>query len=328
MVCHSWLSRIRQKALDKSFNESAYIYNKVVDCYEPLFQKDDLVDQVLHLAEDVSHVMEFSFSRIVSTFISYLNSCINALESHENHFQTDSRIPNNILEAYLIKKLVMGLIICTVGDAENSQKCKIIDFIKSCQMIRFPPDDILQYEVSLSTGDWIPYLDRLEKSNTVLADSQHQDMIIRTTDTLYYENLIFSFLEERKPILLCGPPGCGKSMMILSCLRSLPDVSFTVINFSSTSNPCMLRKTLVDLCNYKKTAHGMSIIPKFSQRLVGNYYVLTSVFCDEINLPDYDQFGTQRIISFMRQLIEYNGFWDTTKNTWVNLENIQFLGAW
>ena len=57
------------------------------------------------------------------------------------------------------------------------------------------------------------------------------------------------------------------------------------------------------------------------------YYVI-KVFCDEINLPDEDEYGTQRIISFMRQLIEYNGFWDIVTNSWVDLENIQFLGAW
>ena len=33
------------------------------------------------------------------------------------------------------------------------------------------------------------------------------------------------------------------------------------------------------------------------------------MFCDEINLPDMDAYGTQRVISFLRQLVEYNGFY-------------------
>jgi dynein heavy chain 1 len=268
MICDSWLSLIRKKALGAPKNESAYIYKTALDCFEPMFQKDDLVDQVLHLAENICHVMEFSFSRTISTLLSYLDISMHALESHANHFQLDAQIPSNVLEGYLIKKLVFGLIICAVGDASYSEKEKIIDFIKSFQLVPFPVDDILQYKVSRSSGDWIPLLDRIENSKMVVSDLQ--DMIIKTTDTLYYEGLIFSFLEERKSILLCGPPGCGKSMMILSCLRALPDLSFTVINFSSTSNPPMLLKSLVDLCIYKKTPHGTSLVPKFAKRLVGN----------------------------------------------------------
>jgi hypothetical protein len=33
------------------------------------------------------------------------------------------------------------------------------------------------------------------------------------------------------------------------------------------------------------------------------------MFCDEINLPDMDAYGTQRVISFLRQMVEHNGFY-------------------
>ena len=35
------------------------------------------------------------------------------------------------------------------------------------------------------------------------------------------------------------------------------------------------------------------------------------MFCDEINLPDMDEYGTQRVISFLRQMVEHNGFYRT-----------------
>lgn len=37
--------------------------------------------------------------------------------------------------------------------------------------------------------------------------------------------------------------------------------------------------------------------------------------------------GTQRVISFMRQLVQHNGFHRTTDQQWVSLERIQFVGA-
>lgn len=39
---------------------------------------------------------------------------------------------------------------------------------------------------------------------------------------------------------------------------------------------------------------------------LGKWLVL---FCDEINLPDMDNYGTQRVISFLRQLVERRGFY-------------------
>ena len=47
------------------------------------------------------------------------------------------------------------------------------------------------------------------------------------------------------------------------------------------------------------------------------------VFCDEINLPDMDQYGTQRVISFLRQMVEHGGFYRTSDQTWIKLERIQ-----
>jgi dynein heavy chain 1 len=51
------------------------------------------------------------------------------------------------------------------------------------------------------------------------------------------------------------------------------------------------------------------------------------VFCDEINLPDEDNYGTQFVITFLRQLTEQHGFWRPSDKQWVKLERIQFVGA-
>ena len=37
--------------------------------------------------------------------------------------------------------------------------------------------------------------------------------------------------------------------------------------------------------------------------------------------------GTQRIISFLRQMVEHGGFYRTSDQTWVKFERIQFVGA-
>lgn len=51
------------------------------------------------------------------------------------------------------------------------------------------------------------------------------------------------------------------------------------------------------------------------------------VFCDEINLPDEDKYGTQVVIAFLRQITEHNGFWRASDKQFIKLEKIQFVGA-
>ena len=37
--------------------------------------------------------------------------------------------------------------------------------------------------------------------------------------------------------------------------------------------------------------------------------------------------GTQRVISFLRQIVEHGGFYRTSDQAWVTIERIQFVGA-
>ena len=48
---------------------------------------------------------------------------------------------------------------------------------------------------------------------------------------------------------------------------------------------------------------------------------------DTINLNFFLLLGTQRVISFLRQIVEHGGFYRTSDHTWVTIERIQFVGA-
>lgn len=37
--------------------------------------------------------------------------------------------------------------------------------------------------------------------------------------------------------------------------------------------------------------------------------------------------GTQRVISFMRQIVEHGGFYQSSNHSWIKLERVQFVGA-
>ena len=146
------------------------------------------------------------------------------------------------------------------------------------------------------------------------------DVVVPTVDTVRHEALLSTWLAEHKPLVLCGPPGSGKTMTLFSALRALPDLEVVGLNFSSATTPELVIKTFDHYCEYRKTPNGLILSPI----QLGKWLV---VFCDEINLPDMDKYGTQRVISFLRQMVEHGGFHRISDQAWVKLERIQFVGA-
>lgn len=146
------------------------------------------------------------------------------------------------------------------------------------------------------------------------------DLIITTVDTLRHQEVLCSWLSEHRPFLLCGPPGSGKTMTLMSTLKQLTDFEMIFVNFSSSTTPALIMKQFEHYCEYTKTTQGFVLRPKMQSKWL-------VVFCDEINLPDADKYGTMVIITFLRQLTEQRGFWRPTDKQWISLERIQFVGA-
>ena len=91
-------------------------------------------------------------------------------------------------------------------------------------------------------------------------------------------------------------------MTLMVTLKMLNDTEMIFINFSSGTKPDLILKTFDQYCEYKKTQKGIILRPKQPEKWL-------VVFCDEINLPEEDKYGTQVVIAFLRQLTEHHGFW-------------------
>ena len=48
-------------------------------------------------------------------------------------------------------------------------------------------------------------------------------VVVPTLDTVWHESLLYMWLAEHKSMVLCGPPGSGKTMTLFSALQALPD---------------------------------------------------------------------------------------------------------
>ena len=92
------------------------------------------------------------------------------------------------------------------------------------------------------------------------------------------------------------------------------------MNFSSETTIESIIVGLKSHGNFKESPGGGET---FSPSIPGSWLV---IFCDEINIPKQDAYGTQEVISFLRQIVEKNGFWNSNGN-WVTFCNVQIIGA-
>ena len=296
---------------------------KVVEMLRRLIDRDDFLLKALDQVSAYRHIMEFNAFRVLDSFFSLLaKTCRDILQYNATH--PEFPLDEEQTEAYVAKKLLLTTVWALTGDTSLSTRKSFSDFISSMTSTDLPILDdstsLIDYDVSLPHGQWVQWQSQVPSIEVNTHSITQTDVIIPTVDTVRHEDVLYSWLAEHKPLMLCGPPGSGKTMTLFSALRKLPDMEVVGLNFSSATQPDLIIKTFEQYCEYRKTLNGMVLSPT----QIGKWLV---VFCDEINLPAPDKYGTQRAISFLRQLIEQNGFWRTSDKAWVKLERIQFVGA-
>nr|XP_024214265.1 dynein heavy chain, cytoplasmic isoform X3 [Halyomorpha halys] len=342
MIFENYLSRLRHIPLEEAEEESSFpqlkkiggerkeegispamqVQTDVANILQSYFSPDGLVVRCLEYALKQEHIMDLTRLRALGSLFSMLNHGVRTVIQY-NQSHSDFPLPSEQLDRFIPKILIYSLLWSFGGDAKLKVRSDLGDFIRSVTTIPLPPNNpnipIIDYEVNIS-GEWSPWSAKVPQIEVETHKVAAPDVVVPTLDTVRHESLLYTWLAEHRPLVLCGPPGSGKTMTLFSALRALPDMEVVGLNFSSATTPELLLKTFDHYCEYRKTPNGVVLAPV----QLGKWLVL---FCDEINLPDMDSYGTQRVISFLRQLVEQRGFYRSSDLAWVSLERIQFVGA-
>ncbi|KAJ3124711.1 hypothetical protein HK098_000907 [Nowakowskiella sp. JEL0407] len=316
--------RIELSATDNEENVSTTLKSQrmAVMIIEKFFKEEGLVMKALEYAEGLEHIMDFTVMRALTTLFSLLNKSIRAIVDYNNTH--DFPLSEDVVENFISKKLLLAVVWSFSGDSRLELRTQLGELIQSLATVELPEisgsDSLLDFDVDLATQNWVNWARRVPKIEIEVQRVASADLVIPTMDTVRHEEILYSWLSEHRPLILCGPPGSGKTMTLFSALRKLPDLEVVGLNFSSATTPELILKTFEQYCEYKKTPDGVVLSPQ----VLNKWLVL---FCDEINLPMTDKYGTQRVISFLRSLVEHGGFWRAADKAWIRLERIQFVGA-
>ena len=244
-------------------------------------------------------VMRIPIASCISTFFALIRaSFINCLRSTDNEI--------------ILKQSVIFSAFWAFGAQFNPELRKELDETLRNKFTEFSPaGSLLHHYISFEEKQWI----NVEN----IVPVKGSDGYVATPETEVERNVVNMSLIGGKTIVLCGDKGVGKRALFNSSLSQYADVETINVNLSNCSSIDFVLQTLEQFTIYVKSSTSLKMRPKSG----GSFLIF--IFND-LNLPSLDKYGTQRVVEFLRQIIEMNGFWHPQRREWIQLELISFAG--
>ena len=294
---------------------------KFVDAILGKFDDRGLVLTALEYALKQDHVMTTSIERLVGTLYSFLTRGINLVAEHD---EFNTPMSDSHLTTFANNWLLFSLQWAFGGSMKWSGRSELSKTLSTVGGIGLlSGSSLIDMRVSVTDGNFYQWSQLVPRKDLPASRVSTGDVVIPTTDTIRHTEVLNAWIESRKPLVLCGPPGSGKTMTLTAVLQSMPNVVLAQLDFSSSTTPDLILKVFAQYCEIVDSPEGLTMQPSPKSYSEDKWLV---VFCDEINLPEPDKYGTQKVIMFMRQLTEQGGFWNNDCR-WILLRRIQFIGA-
>ncbi|XP_031336595.1 dynein beta chain, ciliary isoform X1 [Photinus pyralis] len=190
-------------------------------------------------------------------------------------------------------------------------------WVNEFKNIKFPTGGtVFDYFIDTETKQFLPWTERLGRFE-LDPEVPLQAILVHTAESVRLKFFLDLLMEKRRPVMLIGNAGVGKTVLVNERLRSLPDhyaICTIPFNFYTTSE--MLQRILEKPLEKKA---GRNYGPPGNKTLI--------YFLDDMNMPEVDTYGTVQPHTLIRQHLDYNHWYDRGRLTLKDIHNCQYVSC-
>ena len=175
---------------------------------------------------------------------------------------------------------------------------------------------MFDYFLDHETKKWLPWSEKIPKFE-LDREKPLQSVIVHTAETTRLRYFLDLLMANRRPVMLVGGAGCGKTIMINDKFSKLgEDTLVTTIPFNNYTTSLMLQQIMEKPLEKKA---GRNYGPPGTKKLI--------YFIDDMNMPAVDAYGTVQPHTLIRQHLDYQHWYDRQKLTLKEIHNVQYVAC-
>ncbi|XP_043512192.1 dynein axonemal heavy chain 2 [Frieseomelitta varia] len=206
--------------------------------------------------------------------------------------------------------------ICASVNEES--RYKMDNFIREIEGTFPIRDTVYEYFVDSRIRSFVSWEERLPPVWKIPPKTPFYKIVVPTVDTVRYEYIVSSLLNNRFPVLLLGPVGTGKTSVLQSVLNSLDKEKYSVLTLNMSA--LTTSKNVQDMIESRLEKRTKGVyIPAGGKILIA--------FMDDFNMPMKETYGSQPPLELIRQWIGYGFWYDREKQTQKFIQKLQLLAA-
>ncbi|XP_056156824.1 dynein axonemal heavy chain 2 [Lampris incognitus] len=221
------------------------------------------------------------------------NNGVNPLEG-EYHGQ--------MVELWFIFSLIWSIFAAVDEDGRK----KVDYFLREMEGTFPNKDTVYEYYVDTKNKCWASFEEKLPKGWRYTAKAPFYKIMVPTVDTIRYNFLVKALVIGQYPVLLTGPVGTGKTSLAQTVLQSLDTSSWAVLTVNMSSQTTSNDLQVIIESRVEKRTKSV-YVPAGGKRML--------CFLDDLNMPAYDQFGSQPPLELLRLWVDYGFWYDRKKQT-------------
>ncbi|EFA11309.2 dynein beta chain, ciliary [Tribolium castaneum] len=190
-------------------------------------------------------------------------------------------------------------------------------WVNEFKSVKFPSGGtVFDYYIDSESKQFVPWTESLGRFE-LDPDVPLQAVLVHTAESIRIRYFLDLLMAKRRPVMLVGNAGCGKTVLVSEKLVSLSEnyaVTNVPFNFYTTSE--MLQKILEKPLEKKA---GRNYGPPGNKTLV--------YFIDDMNMPEVDAYGTVQPHTLIRQHLDYGHWYDRNRLSLKDIHNCQYVSC-